>query len=329
MSAPSPAGRLLSRRARVALVAALGSVVGMAFAVSWTALRDVATAIGIPGLAATLYPFVVDGLMALALVATLVLDGPARKIALRVLAAYTAASLTLNYVHGLVPALHNVAAGDRVRLAGVDWAHWGLVGLAAALPVGAIYFGSDLVARVLHHRPESTPTEDTQSAPEQQEQPTPAPVPAAPIETEQRVLESAPAAAESTPAPVTAAPGESTPTMPTVDPDPLPETTPTETAPSEPSRPRPRRATGPVPAAAKADRPPRRTLEQLLTEARALPEDDQRSAEQIRLALRVGPPRARELRDLLADEREAATAPVPLRAVPTEDLELLAAGSDR
>lgn len=295
MSAPSPAGRLLSRRARVALVAALGSVVGMAFAVSWTALRDVATAIGIPGLAATLYPFVVDGLMALALVATLVLDGRARKTALRVLAAYTAASLTLNYVHGLVPGLHDLEQGERVRLAGVDWAHWLLVGLAAALPVGAIYFGSDLVARVLHHRPESAPIEDVRSAREQQEQPTPAPVPAAPTEDTQPALES----------------------------------TPTETVPSTSSRPRPRRATGPVPTAAKADRPPRRTLEQLLTEARALPEDDQYSAERIRLALRVSSVRARELRDLLADERGAAAAPVPLRAVPTEDLELLAAGGAR
>jgi hypothetical protein len=329
MSAPSPAGRLLSRRARVALVAALGSVVGMAFAVSWTALRDVATAIGIPGLAATLYPFVVDGLMALALVATLVLDGPARKIALRVLAAYTAASLTLNYVHGLVPALHNVAAGDRVRLAGVDWAHWGLVGLAAALPVGAIYFGSDLVARVLHHRPESTPIEDVRSAREQQEQPTPAPVPAAPTEDTQPALESTPGVQESAPDSMAVDPIESTPTVPTVDPDPLPESAPTGPVPSAPSRPRPRRATGPVPTAAKADRPPRRTLEQLLTEARALPEDDQYSAERIRLALRVSSIRARELRDQLADERDAAAAPVPLRAVPTEDLELLAAGGAR
>ena len=132
-------GRLLSRRARIALVSALSVVVGMAFAVSWTALRDVAMAIGIPTVAATLYPFVVDGLMALALVATLTLTGDARRTALRVLAAYTAASLTLNYVHGLVPELHGLEPGERVRLAATDVAHWALVGLAAALPVAVSY----------------------------------------------------------------------------------------------------------------------------------------------------------------------------------------------
>jgi hypothetical protein len=123
----------------------------MAFRVSWNALRDVAHAVGADTTAATLYPFVVDGLMALALVATLALTGRDRTFALRVLAGYTLASLTLNYVHGLVPTMHG---GQRMHLA--DWApaNWALVLLATSLPVGAIYFGSDLVAKVLHHRPE-------------------------------------------------------------------------------------------------------------------------------------------------------------------------------
>ncbi|WP_107093554.1 DUF2637 domain-containing protein [Streptomyces sp. XY332] len=125
----------------------------MAFRVSWNALRDVARAIGADTTAATLYPFVVDGLMALALVAALVLTDQARKFALKVLGAYTAASLVLNYVHGLVPALHEHTV-DWMRLAAWDPANYALVLLATSLPVGSIYFGSDLVAKVLHHRPE-------------------------------------------------------------------------------------------------------------------------------------------------------------------------------
>lgn len=143
----------LHRKGKALLVVSLVAVVGMAFRVSWNALRDVAKAIGADGTAALLYPFVVDGLMALALVATLVLtDRDDKRFALRVLAAYTLASLVLNYVHGLVPALHAAPSG-RVRLAQWDAAHWLLVLLASSLPVGSIYFGSDLVAKVLHHRP--------------------------------------------------------------------------------------------------------------------------------------------------------------------------------
>ncbi|TFE37161.1 DUF2637 domain-containing protein, partial [Streptomyces sp. ICN441] len=101
----------------------LVAVVAMAFRVSWNALRDVAKATGADGTAATLYPFVVDGLMALALVATLVLTGDARRFALRVLATYTLASLVLNYVHGLVPELHGRSV-DWSRLADWDPANW-------------------------------------------------------------------------------------------------------------------------------------------------------------------------------------------------------------
>lgn len=142
----------MNRSAKFLLVAALVAVVGMAFRVSWNALRDVARAIGADSTAATLYPFVIDGLMALALIATLVLAGKDRQFALKVLGGYTAASLVLNYVHGLVPALHQPGAG-MVRLAHWDSAHYALVLIATSLPVGAIFFGSDLVAKVLHHRP--------------------------------------------------------------------------------------------------------------------------------------------------------------------------------
>jgi len=140
------------------MVAALLVVVAMAFRVSWNALKDVAHAVGADPLAAGLYPLVIDGLMALALVAALVLTGRDRRFALWVLGGYTVASLVLNYVHGLVPALHD---GGRVRLA--DWApaHYVLVLLASCLPVGSIFFGSDLVAKVLHHQPEPAHTAQT------------------------------------------------------------------------------------------------------------------------------------------------------------------------
>ncbi|WP_328223881.1 DUF2637 domain-containing protein [Streptomyces sp. NBC_00310] len=142
----------MNRTGKILLVLALVAVVVMAFRVSWNALRDVARVIGADDTAATLYPFVVDGLMALALVAALVLTGKARDFALRVLATYTLASLVLNYVHGLVPELHGKAV-DWGRLADWDPANWALVLLATSLPVGSIYFGSDLVAKVLHHQP--------------------------------------------------------------------------------------------------------------------------------------------------------------------------------
>lgn len=144
----------MNRTANKLLVAALVGVVGMAFRVSWNALRDVADTVGADATAAALYPFVVDGLMALALVAALALTGRDRQVALRVLGGYTLASLTLNYVHGLCPAMRT---GQRVYLADSAPVNYVLVLLATSLPVGAIFFGSDLVAKVLHHRPEPAP----------------------------------------------------------------------------------------------------------------------------------------------------------------------------
>jgi hypothetical protein len=135
------------------LVAGLLVVVGMAFRVSWNALRDIALAIGADPTAAKLYAFVVDGLMVVALVAALFLTDRARTFALSVLGSYTVASLALNYVHGLVPALHEPTGQGPVRLAEEEWLHYVLVGIASALPVGSIFFGSHLVAIVLHHQP--------------------------------------------------------------------------------------------------------------------------------------------------------------------------------
>nr|WSX25673.1 DUF2637 domain-containing protein [Streptomyces tubercidicus] len=129
---------------RRGLVVGLVGVVGVAFTVSWTALHDVGRAIGLDFLGATLYPLAADGPIALALVASLVLGGRHRRAALLVLGLYTCASLALNYVHGLVD-----LDGHRPRLSPIDAVHYVLVGVASALPVGSIFFGADLVTRVL------------------------------------------------------------------------------------------------------------------------------------------------------------------------------------
>ncbi|WP_037601032.1 DUF2637 domain-containing protein [Streptacidiphilus rugosus] len=270
----------MSRTGKGFLVAGLLAVVLLAFRVSWNALRDVAHTIGADHTAAVVYPLVVDGLMALALVATLVLPdeigegrkGSPRRFALRVLAAYTLASLVLNYVHGLT-----APDGSRIRLA--DWgpANWALVLLGTSLPVGSIFFGSDLVAKVLHHRPDSgksgSSTAD-QSIPDQL-----IPAPAAPVST------------------------------PPAQPAPSPA------AVVKPVR-QPRPATGQVPAAARTVVPTRtrtQLLDQARTETAAWP-DSELTGERIRKALRTSAANGRMLRDLLLNER-TGTAPA-LHAVP-------------
>ncbi|MFI5803072.1 DUF2637 domain-containing protein [Streptomyces sp. NPDC051561] len=284
----------MNRKGKVLLVLALVAVVGMAFRVSWNALHDVARAVGADPTAATLYPFVVDGLMALALVATLVLVGRDRTFALRVLATYTIASLVLNYVHGLVPDLHR-ASVDWGRLADWDPANWALVLLATSLPVGSIYFGSDLVAKVLHHRT-PTVTDAEESA-------------------ETVANRSTPGLAESTPAPLPAPVVRALPMPVEVD-----FTKPTGTG-KQPAavlpirRPvaaqstSPRRATGRVPDSARTPRPTR-TVTQLIDEARELTADwsyRELTAEAIRKAVHTAPAKARFLRDTLRAERDIAS----------------------
>ncbi|WP_405569376.1 DUF2637 domain-containing protein [Streptomyces sp. NBC_01167] len=294
----------LHRNGRTALITALVIVVAMAFRVSWNALRDIAGAVGADHTAATLYPFVVDGLMALALIATLVLDGRDRKFALRVLGTYTLASLVLNYVHGLVPELHGRSV-DWGRLADWDPANWALVLLATSLPVGSIYFGSDLVAKVLHHRPT----------------PITAPIANAQESADTERNRSSSDLALSTPGPIipnlkplprAVAVGFLKSTLPV---KPLPSIAPAAAAPVEwravaAESTRPRRATGRVPEAARTPRP-KRTADELLAEARqATAEwpDAKLTAEGIRREVRTSPANARTLRDTLRAERAAPVA---------------------
>ncbi|MEU4268173.1 DUF2637 domain-containing protein [Streptomyces sp. NPDC026092] len=286
----------MNRAGKTALVLALVAVVGMAFRVSWNALRDVATAVGADETGATLYPFVVDGLMALALVATLVLtDRSDKKFALRVLAAYTAASLVLNFVHGLVPELHGESV-DWTRLADWDAVNWLLVLLATSLPVGSIYFGSDLVAKVLHHRPidptkaEKSTQIETERSTSDVVEPAPEPIP---TQVEMVAIERS-AQVDSS------AEEEST------------DRVAVRAVAAEQSV--PRRATGRVPDAARSTRP-RRTADELLAEARRLTASwtvGQLTAEGIRKELRTSPDKARMLRDTLKAERTAEQAPEPV-----------------
>ncbi|GAA4859642.1 hypothetical protein GCM10023235_41900 [Kitasatospora terrestris] len=264
------------------MVAALLVVVAMAFRVSWNALKDVAHAVGADWLAADLYPLVVDGLMALALIAALVLTGRDRRFALWVLGGYTLASLVLNYVHGLVPGLHD---GGRVRLAVWPPAHYALVLLASCLPVGSIFFGSDLVAKVLHHKPESS--QKTQTAVNRSGSDLAG---SADPDGFESVYESADPAPVAEPTPVVA------------------EAVPVRSVRAVAAAgSRPRRATGAVPKSART-RVPARSEDDLLAEARSVAyrwSDAELTADRIRTTLRTSPARARMLRDTLKAERAA------------------------
>jgi hypothetical protein len=276
----------MNRWTKAGLVAGLLAVVGMAFRVSWHALRDVAHAIGADMFGADVYPLVVDGLMALALIAALILPQSERKFALRVLAGYTVASLVLNYVHGLVP---SIAAGGRVQLAHWAPANWVLVLLATSLPVGSIFFGSDLVAKVLHHKPEPEQILQTMMN-----------------RSGSELVESA----DADPFPPVHRSPDPAPVLPDPVPVPVAER-PTPVA-------RPRRATGTVPTAARTKRPTR-TPDQLLAEARTLTadwSDDALTADRLRLELHTSAANARSLRDALKAER---IAPAQLHSVPDPD----------
>ncbi|MEV2211103.1 DUF2637 domain-containing protein [Streptomyces sp. NPDC050997] len=323
---PRPAtdpGEARRSRARTTLVLGLVAVVLMAFRVSWNALSDVARTIGADSTAALLYPIVVDGLMALALIATLVLTGPDRKFALRVLATYTLASLLLNYVHGLIPALHTESIRWG-RLADWDPANWALVLLATSLPVGSIYFGSDLVAKVLHHDPESADSAavaSDDSAGEQADE-------SAVQITGAQATESGPGLAESGPEGV---PKSAPVTKPTeADESASAVRSPRSAAVVESTGTSRHQATGRVPAATKPTADRLRTDAEVLEEALLLTADwtdDALTAERLRNELRVGQNRARVVRDQLRAERTGLPEPVTYDGSEGEPLDVLDAAA--
>ncbi|WP_030404902.1 MULTISPECIES: DUF2637 domain-containing protein [unclassified Streptomyces] len=297
----------MNRNGGIPLVAGLVAVVLMAFRVSWNALSDVARAIGADPTAAVLYPIVIDGLMALALVATLVLTGNDRKFALRVLATYTIASLLLNYVHGLIPTLHTESV-QRGRLADWDPANWALVLLATSLPVGSIYFGSDLVAKVLHHTPESADSAEAAFAQSESRQ------------ADEQATRSTSDQAEPAPEQLT----ESTPVKVAKAPVTRPTQADESAAAVESTGAAPRRATRRVRATAKSNADRTRTDAEILGEARLLTAEwsvDRLTAERLRSELRIGQKRARTLRDQLQAERTSQAEPTAYNDFEAEALD--------
>ncbi|MFD4178534.1 DUF2637 domain-containing protein [Streptomyces anulatus] len=287
----------MNRFAKTLLVAALVGVVAMAFRVSWNAQHDVARTVGADETAALLYPFVVDGLMALALVATLVLTGKDKTFALRVLAGYTVASLVLNYVHGLVPELHG--GGERMQLADWDPANWVLVLLATSLPVGSIFFGSDLVAKVLHHR--APPITDQDESDQLTTNRLGSDLHESTIEPPP-VVDEPPAVESADPVPVIE-PVRMVESVPVVEPVEVTESGPVKAVAAAESG--PRRATGRVPQSARTPRPTR-TPDELLAEARSVTadwSDAELTAEAIRKAVRTSSANGRTLREALKAER--------------------------
>jgi hypothetical protein len=129
-----------ARRGAVAAVGLLTAVpIAVGFIVSWGALRDAALAAHTARGAARLYPVGVDGLIAVALVAALVLrhNRQASRYCLAVLAAFTASSLVLNIAHG-----------QGLIVPGRPMA-WQLGALVSAQAVAAIGFGCHLLVHVL------------------------------------------------------------------------------------------------------------------------------------------------------------------------------------
>lgn len=162
MTTTAPAVPQRPDRGRVAAVAALVAVVvgiiAVAFRGSWGSLRDAALACHFDRSAADLYPFAVDGLLVVAILAAVLLrhDGGARRYCLWVIGAYTGASWLINYLHGLGmfspdPATRQVSVPP-----------WPVVLVIASLVIGSIFLGSHLLIFVWRHVfPENLTEPDT------------------------------------------------------------------------------------------------------------------------------------------------------------------------
>lgn len=123
----------------VALVIAVVGIIAIGLVGSYNPLRDSFLACHQARGAADWEPFAVDGLIAVALVAAIVLQGNvhARRYALGVVIGYTVASVILNFLHaaGVIPAQGHTSAHPLPKP---------LVLLISALPVASIGLGSHL-----------------------------------------------------------------------------------------------------------------------------------------------------------------------------------------
>jgi hypothetical protein len=131
----------------VALVAVVAGIIAVAFRGSWGALRDAALAAHFDGTGADLYPFAVDGLLIIAIIAGVLLrhDAGARRYCLGILIGYTGASWLINYLHGL--GLFTIDPATHAR----PEPPWPVVMLIAALLIGSIFLGSHLLIFVWRH----------------------------------------------------------------------------------------------------------------------------------------------------------------------------------
>lgn len=129
-------------------------IIGVGFRSSWGALRDAALAAHMDKGGADLYPVAVDGLIAVAIVALLLLRdhaGP-RAYCLTIITTFTGASLLLNFLHGLGKFSPD-AFGARPE------PEWWVTAVIAGLVIGSIGLGSHLLVLVLRHsaKPEKAP----------------------------------------------------------------------------------------------------------------------------------------------------------------------------
>lgn len=139
------------------LVVVVIGIILVAFRGSWGALRDAALACHFDRSSADLYPFAVDGLLIVAILAAVLLrhDRGARRYTLAIIAGYTGASWVLNFLHGLGqfssdPVTHQVPGPP-----------WYVVVIVASLVIGSIFLGSHLLVYVWRHLfPDAVPPEE-------------------------------------------------------------------------------------------------------------------------------------------------------------------------
>lgn len=151
----APSGANWARTLAVAsLVAVVVGIIVVAFRGSWGSLRDAALAAHFDRDAADLYPFAVDGLLIVAILAAVLLrhDRGARRYCLGIIATYTGASWLINFLHGLGQFATDPATGVR------PGPPWYVVVVIASLVIGSIFLGSHLLVFVWRHVfPTATP----------------------------------------------------------------------------------------------------------------------------------------------------------------------------
>jgi hypothetical protein len=145
-----------SRWAVLPLVLVVVGIIAVAFRGSWGALRDAAIACHFDRDSADLYPFGVDGLLVVAILAAVMLrhDKGARRYTLGIIAGYTGASWYLNFLHGLGEFAADPVTGR------VPVQPWPVVVVVASLVIGSLFLGSHLLIFVWRHVfPDAAPVE--------------------------------------------------------------------------------------------------------------------------------------------------------------------------